>query len=329
MRDRFTLTPRQYTLVASVALAALTLIVFTGAAVRLTGSGLGCPAWPKCTDDQLYTPLHLHGLIEFGNRTFGALVTLAALAAVVGAWRRRPFRRDLLRLSLLLPIGVIAQAVLGGLTVLYDLSPEWVAPHFTLSMIVLIPGALLVWRSRQEPADAGGLPRADRATVGAVRALLPVAGLAIVAGTVATAAGPHAGGEGTGDVVRRIEWWGTDTLDRLIHYHGTLATVFGLCAVGAWWLARKRSAPEPVREMLTIVCLLVAAQGLVGSAQYALELPAEMVWIHVVLATLTWLAVVWTAFAAGRPAPRGAPADTAADAVPPPAERPELAAAGR
>jgi heme a synthase len=328
MRDRFTLTPRQYTLVATTALAALTLIVFTGAAVRLTGSGLGCPTWPKCTDDQLYTPLHLHGLIEFGNRTFGALVTLAAIAAVLGAWRRRPYRRDLLRLSLVLPVGVIAQAVLGGLTVLYDLSPEWVAPHFSLSMVVLMPAALLVWRARHEPADTAA-PRADRATIRAVRALLPLGGLAIVAGTAATAAGPHAGGEGTGDVVARINWWGTDTLDRLIHYHGTLATVFGLCAIGAWWLARKRQADEQLREILTVVCLLLAAQGLVGSAQYAMELPAEMVWIHVVLATLTWLSVVWAAVVAGRPARGVPPVPVAADAPPPAAERPGLAAAGR
>jgi cytochrome c oxidase assembly protein subunit 15 len=319
MRARFQITPQKYALIATVALGALTAIVFTGAAVRLTGSGLGCPTWPKCTDNQLYTPLRLHGLIEFGNRTFGAVVSMAALAAVVGAWLRNPFRRDLLLLSLFLPVGVIAQAVLGGLTVLYDLSPEWVAPHFSLSMVILIPGALLVWRARHEPGERPG--GADRATVLAIRALLPVGALAIVAGTGATAAGPHAGGEGTGDVVRRITWWGSDTLSRLVHYHGTLAMLFGLLAVGAWWLARKRGASERVRESLTITCVLLGVQGLVGSAQYAMELPAEMVWIHVVLATLTWLSVVWTvvvtgAARAGGPAPAG-PGEARRDPAPP------------
>lgn len=304
-RPTLTLTSRQYTIVVGFTLAALTLIVFTGAAVRLTGSGLGCPTWPKCTADQIYTPLHLHGLIEFGNRAFGLIVTLASIAAVVGARLRRPYRRDLFRLSLWLPVGVIAQAVLGGLTVLYDLSPEWVAPHFSLSMLVLIPAVVLFRRSRREPVaqDAPAAPAADPMTRRAVRALLPVGFVAIVGGTAASAAGPHAGGEGTGDVVARIEWWGVDTLDRMVHYHGALATVFGLAAVGVWWLARQRRASDHVRDPLTLTCILLAAQGVVGSAQFAMELPAEMVWLHVVLATLTWLVLVWAGVAAGEPRP--------------------------
>jgi cytochrome c oxidase assembly protein subunit 15 len=325
MADRFNLTARQYTIIAGVTLAALTLIVFTGAAVRLTGSGLGCPTWPKCTSDQIYTPLHLHGLIEFGNRAFGVIVTLTSLAAVIGARLRRPYRPDLFRLSLWLPVGVVAQAVLGGLTVLYDLSPEWVAPHFSLSMVVLIPAVLLFRRSRREPGDTGE-PVADRFTRRAVRALLPVGFIAIVGGTAATAAGPHAGGEGTGDVVARIQWFGADTLDRLVHYHGALATVFGLAAVGAWWLARTRHAGDELREPLTLTCILLAAQGVVGSAQFAMELPAEMVWLHVVLATLTWLVLVWTVTAAGESRRAGPAVTPPAGHAPPPAE---LAAAGR
>jgi cytochrome c oxidase assembly protein subunit 15 len=328
MRARLTLTPRQYYRVALVALVALTAIVFTGAAVRLTGSGLGCPTWPKCTDDQLYTPLHLHGLIEFGNRTFGVVVALTSIAAVLAAWRRRPYRRDLFLLSLLLPVGVVAQAVLGGLTVLYHLSPEWVAPHFTLSMVVLVPAVLLASRARREPDATPGPPAADRPTALAVRALLPIGLLAIIAGTAATAAGPHAGGEGTGDAVRRITWWGAETLERLVHYHGTLAMVFGLLAVGTWWLARRRRAAEDVREALTATCVLLGVQGVVGSAQYAMELPAEMVWIHVVLATLTWLALVWTAVLVSAPA-AAVRAGSEASGDAPAAERSELAAAGR
>jgi heme a synthase len=300
LADRLSVTPRRYERIALIALVALTAIVFTGAAVRLTGSGLGCPTWPKCTDNQLYTPLRLHGLIEFGNRTFGGLVLIGSLAAVLGAWLRRPYRRDLFRLSLLLPVGVLAQAVLGGLTVLYDLSPEWVAPHYSLSMLVLIPAVLLYWRSRHEEAPEP----ADRTTVRSVRSLLPIGALAIIAGTGATAAGPHAGGEGTGDVVSRIKWFGSDTLDRLVHYHGTIAMVFGLAAVAAWYVARRRHAPERVREALTLTCILIGAQGAVGSAQFAMKLPAEMVWVHVVLATLTWVSLVWTAVSAGAPVPQ-------------------------
>jgi cytochrome c oxidase assembly protein subunit 15 len=307
MRDRLSLTPRQYSRLALLALTAMTVIVFTGAAVRLTGSGLGCPTWPKCTATHLYTPLRLHGLIEFSNRTFGAIVTLTALAAVVGARLRRPYRRELFLLALLLPVGVVAQAVLGGLTVLYGLKPEWVAPHFALSMLVLVPAVLLAWRARREPGDAQPIV-VDRATARAVRALLPAGALAIAAGTLATAAGPHAGGEGTHDVVQRVTWWGSSTLERLVHYHGTIAMLFGLAAVGTWWLARHRRAPEPVREALTVVCVLVAAQGVVGSAQYAMKLPAERGWVHVVLATLTWLSVVWSAVLVSAGAPQRAAA---------------------
>ncbi|MGH2898302.1 MAG: hypothetical protein ACRDMZ_06475, partial [Solirubrobacteraceae bacterium] len=93
-----------------------TLIVVTGVAVRVTGSGLGCPTWPKCTDNSLYTELNTHGVIEFGNRTLTSLVTFAALAALVGARRRRPYRKDLFVLGGLLPLGVVAQILLGGFT---------------------------------------------------------------------------------------------------------------------------------------------------------------------------------------------------------------------
>ncbi len=119
--ERFTLTPERYALVARVALCTLTLIVLTGAAVRVTGSGLGCPTWPKCTDESLYTELNTHGVIEFGNRLLTSVVGFACLAAFAGALRRRPRRRDLVRLGALLPLGVVAQIVLGGFTVRYDL----------------------------------------------------------------------------------------------------------------------------------------------------------------------------------------------------------------
>src|SRR5690242_9772809 len=120
MRARLAVTPRQYRTVAYVTLASLTLIVLTGAAVRLTDSGLGCENWPKCGGTPL-PPLSSHALIEFGNRAVSGVVGLIAVIAVVLAWTRRPFRRDLLWVAVLLPLGVIAQAVLGGFTVLHHL----------------------------------------------------------------------------------------------------------------------------------------------------------------------------------------------------------------
>src|SRR6476661_9496734 len=136
----YTLTAQQYLFVAYAALIALTLIVLTGAAVRLTGSGLGCPTWPKCYGN-LYPPLDTHAVIEFSNRVISVPVVLAAGSAWVGALRRRPYRRELALLAGLLPLGVIAQAVMGGLTVKGALDYGWVMGHFALSMVILVAAA--------------------------------------------------------------------------------------------------------------------------------------------------------------------------------------------
>jgi cytochrome c oxidase assembly protein subunit 15 len=139
-----------------------------------------------------------------------------------------------------------------------------------------------------------------------------VGGLTIAAGTIATAAGPHAGGEGTHDIVPRLRWKGSGTLDWAIHQHGALATLLGLCAVGVWFLLRARRGDEQTRSAMTAVCVLVACQGLVGSAQYALHLPAEIVWFHVMLAALIWLSLLWAIAAAGRLSPRRQPVSAVA-----------------
>jgi cytochrome c oxidase assembly protein subunit 15 len=305
-----TLTARQYQRVALAALAALVLIVLTGAAVRLTGSGLGCPNWPKCGDG-FVAPLDAHAWIEYGNRLMTGVVTLAAVAAGLLAWRRRPFRRDLAVLGALLPLGVLAQAVLGGLTVLFELRPGFVLSHFLLSMAILAAAVALAWRARHEPGERPLAP--DRRLVLGVRALLPLGVLAIVAGTLTTAAGPHPGSSGTGEVVPRLDVFGVDTLDTLIHWHGRSGTLLGVTAVALWFLARRWGADLQLRRALTAVCVLVASQGVVGFAQYELQLPAELVWLHVVIATLTWLAILFSVAAAGRlvPAAVGARGDAA------------------
>jgi cytochrome c oxidase assembly protein subunit 15 len=294
------LTPRAYQRVAEVALGALTLIVFTGAAVRLTGSGLGCPDWPKCYGG-VAPPLETHAWIEYGNRLISGLVGLAAVAAGALAWRRRPFRRDLAALGVLLPLGVVSQAVLGGFTVREHLRPGFVMAHFALSMLILVAAVALAWRARFEPGER---PRSlDRLGVWSVRALLPLGALTIFFGTVATAAGPHAGGAGTGDTIDRLEWKGADTVSWAIHQHGAIATVLGLSVVGVYFLLRRRGAPEDVWLPVGVAAVLLAIQGLVGGVQYALGVPSEIVWIHVVIAACTWITLVWATAAAGRPAP--------------------------
>jgi cytochrome c oxidase assembly protein subunit 15 len=354
LRERtngYTVTPEQYLRVAYVALGALTLIVLSGAAVRLTGSGLGCPTWPKCYGN-VYPPLNTHAVIEFSNRVITVPVSIAAGLAWLCAWRRRPYRRDLVWLGALLSVGVVAQAVLGGLTVKGALDYGWVMGHFALSMLILVAAVVLVWRAAHEPlpaprevegpagaggagADAGaaradGLvgagklgwlfpPRSrgllDRKLVWYVRGLVGLGALTIFAGTAATAAGPHAGGE-PGQKINRMDFDGRGTMDFVIHRHAEIAFVFSLAAVGVWFLARRRAAGPALQRPLTVLCVLLALQGAVGLDQYETHLPAELVWVHVALASLTWLSTLWAACAAGRPAPRTEPA-TEHRAVPP------------
>ena len=301
MRERLEIGPRTYFLISAVALGALTLIVFTGAAVRVTGSGLGCPSWPNCYDNgRLVAETNSHALIEFGNRTLTSFVGLAAAAAGLMAFLRVPFRRDLAILGVLLPIGVVLQAVMGGLTVVYGLAPGWVMAHYGLSMLILVDAGALAWRARpafgpEEP------PTADLATARAVWAMFAVGAATIFLGTAATAAGPHAGGSGTGDIVNRLSFEGAHTLKWLVDRHGWFATALGLLAIATWFLARRRGADPELRLRLTRICLLMALQGVIGIVQYRLKLPAEIVWVHVATATLLWVGIVLAAMQAGSP----------------------------
>lgn len=301
LRERLIIiTPRQFKIVAYVTLAALTLIVFTGALVRLTDSGLGCANWPKCGGTPL-PPLSAHALIEFGNRAVSGVVGVLTVIAALLAFARRPFRRDLAGLALLLPLGVLAQAVLGGYTVLNHLAPGFVMAHFCLSLLILVAAFTLAWRSASEP---GLRPRAtDRVSVWSVRALIPLGALTIFGGTMATAAGPHSGGF-TGQVVHRLTFKGADTLTWAVHQHATIAAIFGVAVIGVWFLRRRRGATAAQLEPLTVLGVLLAGQGLIGSVQYELHLPTDMVWVHVALATITWLVVLWTCAAEGSLAPR-------------------------
>src|SRR5205823_2089390 len=220
--------------------------------------GLGCPDWPRCYG-HAYPPLNAHALIEFSNRVITVPVSLAAAAAWLLALRRRPYRRDLAVLGLLLPLGVIGQAVLGGFTVRGALDYGWVMGHFALSMLILLAATALAWRASHEPAahepglDVPHAARAragDRALVISVRALAALGALTIFAGTAATAAGPHAGGS-PGQRINRLSIDGRGTMDFVIHRHGEIAVAFGLAALGVWWLARRRHAPSSVQRPLT------------------------------------------------------------------------------
>ena len=306
LRNRFEISPHRYAQVTTIALIGLALIVFSGAAVRLTESGLGCPDWPQCYGAGQHPELESHAVIEMSNRIITGLLGVAVIAACLLAFFRRPYRKHLAWIGALLPLGVIAQAILGALVVKYDLRPELVMGHFILSMMLLDAGFALFWCARYEPWDRRR--SRDRKGVWAVRALVPLGQLTILAGTIATGSGPHAG-EFEGQFVKRFTFEGLDTLEWVVQRHAVLAAIYGFAAIGVWFYLRRPGGDRRALKPLTLVLLLLLAQGVVGYIQWELELPSEIVWVHVALATCNWLAMLWTIAAAGRLEPRaGTPA---------------------
>jgi cytochrome c oxidase assembly protein subunit 15 len=318
MRSRLVISPRLYARVALVALAALVLIVLTGAAVRMTGSGLGCPDWPKCYG-QTIAPLESHAIIEYTNRLLSGIVGISVIAAGALAWFRRPFRWHLALFGGFLPLGVMGQAILGALVVKHHLAPGLVMSHFILSMILLDSAFALAWCARYEPGERGY--STDRLGVWAVRALVPIGQLTIVLGTIATASGPHAGSHGE-TLVQRFDFRGSDTLTWVVNRHGVVAAVFGIAVLAVWLLLRRPNGDKRALKPLTVTLGLIALQGVLGIVQYRAKLPAELVWLHVALATLTWVSVLWSVATAGRLQPRAAPASNRQT---PAAPEPELA----
>jgi heme a synthase len=296
----------------------LAIIAF-GAAVRLTGSGLGCPDWPRC-HGTFVPELETHRWIEFGNRVISALAIVPVLGLLVSARKRVPHRRGLERLSWLLLVGLLAQGAMGAITVKLHLRWGTVMAHFLLALVLLTIAVVIAWRARRD----GKPPPANSArTVVMSRALSVYAGLVIVAGTFATAAGPHAGGAGTGDIVQRLNFLGPETMRRLILGHGHLATILGLLTVALFVYARRRGAQPGLVRALGAAAVLIAVQGGVGLVQYHSSLPAELVWFHASSAAALWAVYVVVALEAGGPA---APAAGRSARAEPGAQRPRAPA---
>lgn len=263
---------------------AVGFIIVSGAAVRLTGSGLGCTDWPTCEEGRL-APVSTtdgHAMVEFVNRTVTGVVSLAVAAAVLGSLFRVPRRADLTWLSLGLVAGVAAQVVLGGLTVLFDLAPQLVMGHFLLSIVLLWDAVVLHGRAARPDGSAVAVVSPSVAGLG--RLLLAVAGLVVFTGTVVTATGPHAGDE----EARRLDL----ALPEVARVHGTaVVLLLGLTLACVWALRRDR-APEHAQRAVRDLLVVLVAQAGVGYVQYFTGVPALLVGIHVLGAVLLWVAVV-------------------------------------
>jgi heme a synthase len=281
------LSPIAYRRVTIVAAILLAIIIVTGGAVRLSDSGLGCPSWPNCSSGQLtaHAQSDSHQWIESLNRMFTGLVSVAVIVAVLGSLVRIPKRRDLVWLSVGLVAGVFAQAVLGGLTVLFDLKPGFVMAHFLLSIVLLTNALVLVRRAGQPDAPARAVVTPRTITLG--RVLLVLASLVLITGTVVTGAGPHSGG-GKKDDVSRLDL----RIPDVARVHGTMVMIFLGAVLVMVWLLRKDRAPHNVQQRVTVLLVVLVAQAGVGYAQYFDNIPALLVGIHIAGATAVWSATV-------------------------------------
>jgi cytochrome c oxidase assembly protein subunit 15 len=286
MHARFTLSPATYRRVTSLALVALAFIVVTGGAVRVTGSGLGCPDWPTCAKGRIVAPLETHALIEFVNRTVTGAVSVMVIVAVLAALRRRPFRRDLVWLAVGLVFGVIGQIVLGGLVVLFDLYPPLVMGHFVVSMILVADAVVLQHRAGW--ADGSPAAPAVDAEMRRLGSWLVVwAAVVLTLGTVVTGSGPHAGSN-EGQFVERLPF----ALRDAARLHALAVWVLVALTVLTVWRARRDRAPAEVLRRGNVLLAVMFAQGAVGYVQYFTKLPAMLVAVHIAGATALWIAVL-------------------------------------
>lgn len=296
---------------ATGSLAINVVLVVTGGAVRLTGSGLGCVTWPRCTDDSYVTTpaMGYHGVIEFGNRTITWVAAVLAVATVVAALCQPVRDRRRLWWAVAVLGGIPAQAVIGGITVLTDLNPWVVACHFLASMLV-IAAAYRCWLACRAPgrrdAAVAGDPVAarDPAVPTPLRALawlLTAASAAVLAvGTIVTGSGPHAGDE-------HAHRTGLDP-GMVAQLHADLVMLLIGLTVALWFALRAATAPAAATRAVGWLFLVELAQGAVGFTQYFTHLPVLLVELHMAGAAAVWLATLvalaaLTGGRAARPAP--------------------------
>ena len=306
---------RRLAVAAVVAQAGISL---TGSVVRVTGSGLGCPTWPRCFPDSLVPTPHpevaaLHQWVEFGNRLLTGVVVLVAGLCLLGALGTRPRRPRLVRLALVQPLGVVAQAVIGGFTVLLGLVWWSVSVHFLVSMVLVWLGVQLV-----HAVDGGEgpqrplVPPTVRRLVGVSSGLLA---LLLTAGTFVTAAGPHSGDADTPRLGVGVPAMAQLHADLLFGYLGVL--------VGLGFALHAVAAPRSLLVRFRLLVAAVVAQGVLGGVQYALGVPEALVSLHVLGAVLVTVAAaaLWAGTARRAPVPLPLPDEVPAGASPALAER--------
>ncbi|MGC5033261.1 COX15/CtaA family protein [Micromonospora sp. DT229] len=286
---RFSVSTTLLRRLAFANIVANVVIVVTGGAVRLTASGLGCPTWPRCTDDSYTTTAEMgvHGVIEFGNRLLTFVLVAIAGATLLAVLAHRPRRRGALPLALGVVLGIVAQAVIGGITVRTQLHPSIVGIHFVVSMLLLLVSYAL-WRQVREPdgPKVALVPPALR-TLTWITVLVSAA--VIIVGVLVTGSGPHAG---DADAVRN----GLDP-QTISQVHADLVFLLIGLTVGLWLALRALGAPAGTVRAARTLLVVELAQGVIGFVQYFANLPVLLVGAHMLGSCLVWLAtlsVLWS-----------------------------------
>ena len=278
------ISPRGYRAITAVALLALVVIVVSGAAVRLTGSGMGCPTWPTCEDGSLIPrgATGGHGWVEFINRTFTGAVSVAVAVAVLGSKRLRTPRPDLTALSWALVAGVFAQALLGGLVVILDVTPIAVAGHYLLSA-VLVGTAVVLHHRAGQPAGARR-PAATPTLLRWTQVLVALATVVLVTGTLVTGSGPHSGD----DAADRLPF----AVRSVVPIHSGAVWIFLFAAIAVLQRAESGDASPDARGRGRVLVASILSQGALGYLQYFTGVPEGLVGLHVLGSVLVWVAVL-------------------------------------
>jgi len=251
-------------------------IIATGGAVRLTGSGLGCPTWPLCTPESLVPTeeMGIHGIIEFGNRTLTGVLGILAVLVFLLVWRIRRKRRDLFALAAVILVGIVAQAVVGGITVLTDLNPLIVGFHYVASLVLVCVAAAFLVRMREVSGPRERIVPRGFAILTHVNSL--VLALTVFVGVLTTGAGPHSGDSAVGRNGFDAVW--------LSHVHAWPGYALAALTLSlVIWAILRDLRPK---AWLVALLLVVTIQVLVGIYQARNGLPAVAVGVHMVLASL-------------------------------------------
>ncbi len=275
--------PRPFLLLCRITTATVVLNVVTGAAVRLSDSGLGCPDWPTCSEHRLTPPLSLHPVIEFGNRLVVTLLVVACAVTVVASFLRRPARNDLRWLSAGLIIGVLGEAVIGAFVVYSKLNAYVVMTHFMVGMALLAVAVILTLQAGHRPGR--GTLTVARSALWLSRVLLALIVVVLAAGTATTGAGPHAGGKGA----KRVPI-GLEDMTRI---HAEIVLTAGAVLLVLLWVLWRTNAPARAQDSGRVLLAVIVVQGIVGYTQFFTHLPAVLVGIHVLGASMVWATALW------------------------------------